>query len=31
MKAGDKQRESFHNGILLGLFFSPEDGGNMFL
>jgi hypothetical protein len=29
MKAGDKQ--SFHAGFLLDLFFNPEEGGDMFL
>jgi hypothetical protein len=29
VKAGGKQ--SFHAGFLLGLFFNPKDGGDMFL
>jgi hypothetical protein len=28
LKAGGKQ--SFHTGFLLGLFFDPEDGNDMF-
>jgi hypothetical protein len=26
-----KQVASFHDGFLLGLYFDPEDGGDMFL
>jgi hypothetical protein len=29
MKAGDKER--FYAGFFFGLFFDPEDGGDMFL
>jgi hypothetical protein len=31
MKAGGKQRKVCHTGILLSIFFDPEDGGDMLL
>jgi hypothetical protein len=30
-KTRDLLANSFHAGFLLGLFFDPEDGGDMFL
>jgi hypothetical protein len=31
MKAGGMHRTCFYAGFFLGLFFDPEDGGNMFI
>jgi hypothetical protein len=30
-RAGNQLESSWHAGFLLGLFFDPEDGGDMFL